>query len=60
MQVAAGSNVSIPAGDTIQSISGSTVTLTAAPVTGTSGGPTPTTLYFPGQAPVLQINTPGS
>ena len=60
VQVAAGSNVSIPAGDTIQSISGTTVTLTAAPVTGTSGGPTPTTLYFPGQAPILQINTPGS
>jgi hypothetical protein len=61
VQVAAGSNVSIPAGDTIQSVSGTTVTLTAAPVTSTTPtGPTPTTLYFPGQAPILQINTPGT
>jgi hypothetical protein len=60
VQVPSGSNVAIPAGDTIASISGTTVTLTAAAVTGTSGGPTPTSLYFPGQAPVLQINTPGS
>ena len=53
--------MSIPAGDKIRSVSGSTVTLTAAPVTsGTPTGPTPTSLYFPGQAPILQINTPGS
>src|ERR1700722_2204149 len=61
VQVAAGSNVSIPAGDTIQSVSGTTVTLTAAPVTSTTPtGPAPTSLYFPGQAPILQINTSGS
>jgi hypothetical protein len=61
VQVAAGSNVSIPAGDTITGISGDIITLSSAPVTSsTPAGPTPTSLYFPGQAPILQINTSGS
>ena len=32
----------------------------AAPAVGVVGNPTPTNLYFPGQAPVLQVNTLGS
>ena len=60
VSVPPGSSVSIPSGDTVSSVSGSTLTLAAAPVTGTAGGPAPATLYFPGQAPILAINTPGS
>jgi hypothetical protein len=60
VSVPPGSSVSIPSGDTVSSVSGSTITLATAPVTGTAGGPTPATLYFPGQAPILAINTPGS
>ena len=60
VSVPPGSSVSIPSGDTVASVSGSTITLTTAPVTGTVGSPTPATLYFPGEAPVLTINTPGS
>jgi hypothetical protein len=60
VSVPPGSSVSIPSGDTVSSVSGSTITLATAPVAGTVGGPTPATLYFPGQAPILAINTPGS
>ncbi len=60
VSVPPGSSVSIPAGDTVQSVSGTTITLTTAPTTGTAGGPTPSSLYFPGQAPVLAVNTLGS
>ena len=48
-----------PAYGTITNISGSTITVATAPQSSGSGS-TPTTLYFPGQAPILQINTAGS
>lgn len=54
------SSISIPWGDSISSASGSSITLATAPVAGTAGGPTPATIYFPGQAPILAINTAGS
>jgi hypothetical protein len=44
---------------TITNISGSTITVATAPQS-TGSGSAPTTLYFPGQAPILQINTAGS
>ncbi len=45
----------IPAGDTVQSVSGNTITLTTAPTaTGTI------TLYFPGKPPVMSVADPNS
>ena len=56
------SSVSIPAGTTVAALGPNPdqITLSAAPAVGVAGNPTPTFLYFPGQAPVLQVNTVGS
>jgi hypothetical protein len=60
VSVPPGSSVSIPAGDTVSSVSGTTINLTTPVATGTTGGPTPSSLYFPGHAPVLAVTTLGS
>jgi hypothetical protein len=49
-----GYSVALPASTTISSISGSTITLSNAPIAGT-GGTAPGTLYFPGHPPVLAV-----
>jgi hypothetical protein len=59
VSVPPGSSVSV-AGDTVSSISGNTITLNNVVATGTTGAPTPTFLYFPGQAPVLATAVHGS
>ena len=51
--VPSGSSVSL-AGDTVASVTASTITLNEAPTTGT-GSRTPT-LYFPGHPPVLAVS----
>lgn len=58
------SSVSV-AGDTVAAVGGSgaladTITLNNPVATGTAGNPVPTNLYFPGEAPVLAVATPGS
>ena len=56
------SSVSV-AGDTVAAIGGTagpdTITLNNPVATGTTGNPTPTNLYFPGQAPVLAVSAGG-
>ncbi len=55
-----GYSIALPANTTVSSISGSTITLNNTPVTGTSGGPAPTNVYFPGHPPVLAVTDPNS
>ncbi len=57
--IPAGYSVALPANTTVQSISGSTITLNNTPVAGT-GGTAPSTLYFPGHPPVLAVTDPNS
>jgi hypothetical protein len=57
--IPAGFSSALPASTTVASVSGSTITLNNAPVAGT-GGTAPSTLYFPGHAPVLAVTDPNS
>ncbi len=57
--IPAGFSSALPVSDTVQSVSGSTITLTGAPVAGT-GSNAPSTLYFPGHPPVLAVTDANS
>jgi hypothetical protein len=59
VSIPAGYGVAIPSGDTVQSVSSTTITLTNPLVAGTGSG-TPSTLYFPGQAPLLSVTAPNT
>ena len=59
VSIPAGYSSVLPANDTVSSVSGSTITLTSAPVAGT-GGTAPSTLYFPGHPPVLAVTDANS
>ncbi len=59
VSIPAGYSSVLPANDTVSSVSGSTITLTTAPVAGT-GGTAPSTLYFPGHPPVLAVTDANS
>ena len=61
VNIPSGYSLALPAGgDTVASVSGSTIVLSSPLVAGTSGGPAPGTLYFPGEPPVLSVGTPGT
>ena len=61
VNIPSGYSLALPAGgDTVASVSGSTIVLSSPLVAGTSGGPAPSTLYFPGEPPILSVGTPGS
>ncbi|MGO8862367.1 MAG: hypothetical protein ACLQRH_16615 [Acidimicrobiales bacterium] len=57
--IPAGFSSALPANTTVASVSGSTITLSNAPVAGT-GGTAPSTIYFPGHPPVLAVSNPNS
>ena len=61
VNIPGGYSLAIPSGgDTVASVSGSTIVLSSPLVAGTSGGPAPSTLYFPGEPPILSVGTPGT
>ncbi len=60
VNIPSGYSLALPAGgDTVASVSGSTIVLSSPLVAGT-GGTAPTTLYFPGHAPIMSVGTVGS
>lgn len=57
--VPAGYNIKLPLNTTVASVSGSTITLSATPVSST-GSSAPSALYFPGHPPVLAVHDANS
>ena len=57
--VPVGYSIKLPTATTVLSVSGSTITLSATPVSST-GSTAPPTLYFPGHPPVVAVHDPNS